>query len=429
MGRRRGSWGEPPANLAPAATLRRSAIACLAALAVYAMDLTDAIAQEPQRGQTVFQRARPDYDPLGIPLGSFRLFPSLVTGITYDDNVFADSDEEDPVSDAFGFIEPAVTVTQAFEGLTFAANGSALIERYIDTTTEDTEQYGFGAEVGYEITRSQAIEGFVTYDRLKVARGDPEDPGDIEPDLQDLTRMGASYTYAFPRFFVRPNIEYEIRDAIANENVNQDRNRLTVGGRVGYSGVPRVVPFVQVRQRWTDFRREVNGVSRDFDSLEGLVGAQLDLGGIVFGEIGIGVDHTTFDDPDRDDLTELAFRGAIEWNVTDLTSLRFGAERETEATTVEDADVRVRTTLDLAVEHELMRNVLIGGDVEFRQDDFEGGETDRSDDRVTAGANVEYLLNRNFSVFARYQYTNRTSNEEERDFSRNEVLVGLRSQL
>src|ERR1700712_320465 len=36
----------------------------------------------------VMQRPRPEYDAKGIPLGAFRMFPSLDVNATYDDNVF-----------------------------------------------------------------------------------------------------------------------------------------------------------------------------------------------------------------------------------------------------------------------------------------------------------------------------------------------------
>ena len=204
---------------------------------------------------------------------------------------------------------------------------------------------------------------------------------------------------------------------------------MAIGGRIGYTGAPRVVPFVNVSHQWTDFQQELGGVSRDFQTLEGLIGAEVDLGGIVFGAFGIGVVHDTFDDPARDNTTDLAFSGGIEWNATDLTSVLLTARRTSEATTVDDAASKTATFVDLTVEHELQRNILVGGDLEFRQDVFEGGTNDRTDDRLSAGASVEYLFNRNFSAFASYRYTNRMSTDDTRDFSRNEVFVGLRSQL
>src|SRR5258708_24184918 len=49
-----------------------------------------ALAQdEVQRGDTVTTRPRPDYDPLGIRLGSFLLFPQFGLQESFDSNIFA----------------------------------------------------------------------------------------------------------------------------------------------------------------------------------------------------------------------------------------------------------------------------------------------------------------------------------------------------
>src|SRR5450631_4820785 len=42
-------------------------------------------------GVTVASRERPDFDPLGMRLGSFVLHPQVEEGLGYDDNVFGSS--------------------------------------------------------------------------------------------------------------------------------------------------------------------------------------------------------------------------------------------------------------------------------------------------------------------------------------------------
>src|SRR5271163_1858458 len=42
-----------------------------------------------ERGASVLDRPRPEYDPLGLRLGSFFLYPKLELGELYSDNVFA----------------------------------------------------------------------------------------------------------------------------------------------------------------------------------------------------------------------------------------------------------------------------------------------------------------------------------------------------
>src|SRR3546814_5390850 len=41
-------------------------------------------AQEPDRGQTVLERPRPDFDPKGLPVGGFRIFPQVTVQESYD---------------------------------------------------------------------------------------------------------------------------------------------------------------------------------------------------------------------------------------------------------------------------------------------------------------------------------------------------------
>ncbi|MCI0430482.1 MAG: outer membrane beta-barrel protein, partial [Rhodospirillales bacterium] len=44
---------------------------------------------EPERAQSVFERPRPDYDPLGIRAGGFLIYPQVELGEAYNDNIFA----------------------------------------------------------------------------------------------------------------------------------------------------------------------------------------------------------------------------------------------------------------------------------------------------------------------------------------------------
>ncbi len=41
-----------------------------------------------QQDVGVMERQRPEFDAKGIPLGAFRIFPTMAIGAGYDDNVF-----------------------------------------------------------------------------------------------------------------------------------------------------------------------------------------------------------------------------------------------------------------------------------------------------------------------------------------------------
>ena len=81
----------------------------------------------------------------------------------------------------------------------------------------------------------------------------------------------------------------------------------------------------------------------------------------------------------------------------------------------------------MRVDHELLRNVLIGGQVAYQRDDFQ--DVDRVDNRFDLGPDVTYLLNRYLSVGAAYTFTTRDSDDQDREFDRNLFTVRLTAQL
>ena len=77
----------------------------------------------------------------------------------------------------------------------------------------------------------------------------------------------------------------------------------------------------------------------------------------------------------------------------------------------------------MEVQHELLRNLLLNGTVDYTRDDFQG--TGRTDNSYGAGFGVSYLLNRNLTVDANYRFTKRDSDDNTAEFDRNIVLLGF----
>jgi uncharacterized protein (PEP-CTERM system associated) len=113
--------------------------------------------------------------------------------------------------------------------------------------------------------------------------------------------------------------------------------------------------------------------------------------------------------------------------VTPLTTVKGRAERRDIATNQPGSSSKTQSSLGLELQHELQQNLLLGGQLRYINDDFR--DVDRTDDRLVAGVGVEYLLNRNFSLTADYQYQQRWSDRDGEDFSRNLVMVGLKTRF
>jgi len=88
----------------------------------------------------------------------------------------------------------------------------------------------------------------------------------------------------------------------------------------------------------------------------------------------------------------------------------------------------VSTGLSAEIDHELMRNVLVGANLGYTENDYKG--IDRTEQYWDAGANVDYLLNRNFRVGLGYKYRSRdVDTAATEDYSRNIVTLSLKGSL
>jgi len=71
--------------------------------------------------------------------------------------------------------------------------------------------------------------------------------------------------------------------------------------------------------------------------------------------------------------------------------------------------------------------VVVGAGAGYLRNDFEN--TDRTDNRWDANADITYLINRHFSVGAAYGYTTRSSDDPDARFDRNLISLRVRAQL
>ena len=81
------------------------------------------------------------------------------------------------------------------------------------------------------------------------------------------------------------------------------------------------------------------------------------------------------------------------------------------------------TTAAVAVDHELLRNLLLRLDLGYAQDSFEG--VARTDRNYEAGFGARYLMNRHVTLVARYDFRKRASDVPALDFDQNLVMIGI----
>jgi hypothetical protein len=389
--------------------------------------------QEPNPNVPVTARPRPDYDPLGIRAGGFLIYPSVTVDGTYDDNIFATDDNEE--SDFIFTFSPRIAARSNFPRHSLDLTVQSDIGRYVDNTDENFVDYE--ADLGglLDITRNNRLIGGVFYRHGHDSRDDPEDPGvEVAEEPVEYDEYGGELGFEqdFNRFNVAVTGDVERRDYEEDDPdfPEDDRDRLLYGGslRTGYFISPRINTFVEGGYRREERDTSEQGeppINRDNSVYDARVGTAIDITGLLFGEVSAGWSVQDFDESEFDTEHGFVYGAGLTWNPTQLTSLTLDGKGGFEPSDVGTSKLENR--IALRVDHELLRNVLIGGEIGYRREDFQ--ETDRVDNRFDVGPDITYLLNRYLSVGAGYTFTTQTSDDNEEEFTRNLFTLRLTAQL
>jgi hypothetical protein len=375
------------------------------------------------------------YDPLGIRAGAFRIFPGTEVSLSYDDNV--DATKNDTRDDFVAVIGPNVAVQSDFSRHAVGFNVFSRVGRYFHDTKENYWDYGVESDGRLDITQNNNLQGGFTVARLHDARDDPEDDATTAESVRPVRYMNYDANLAYNHLFNRVTFrvtgifdrnDYRQGAGTANQN-DRDRNVYTGLLRVGYNVSPRINTFVEglytVQRR--DVHRDTDGFERDSNGWGARTGVDVNFTDLLFGEAFAGYRTEYYEDSAFDTESGVNYGVNLTWLPTLLTTVTLTGGSDFAPTTNEDASSNFQTTVGLRVDHELLRNVLIGAEGGYVRDDFEN--TNVTDDRFDVGADVTYLINRHFSVGAAYGFTTRSSDDEENEFDRNLFTVRVRAQL
>jgi hypothetical protein len=394
----------------------------------------------PER-QSVLERPRSDYDPLGIRIGSFLAFPSVGLGETYDSNVFATSNNTK--SDFYTTVSPSIAVRSDWNVHALGFSASSNTKRYASHVSENVTNFAVRADGRLDILRNIYAQGGASYQLLHEDRSSPDSVNGKNPVEFHVTSANLSYIHEPGRLGARidgtvDSYSYNNATASSGATIQQhDRDRLVyaVAPRISYEIVPGYHAFTKLTGNERDYVQKFDsrGFQRSSRGWEVDVGTAIDLTHVVNGEVFAGYLSQYYDDSRLATDSGFAFGGNLLWNVTQLTSLRATMSRSVEETTqfatINAANVNasgyLQSAIKLAVEHELLRNVLLSGYVDYINADYQG--ITRTDDQYDANIGGRYLLNRNLSATADLTYSSRSSNVSGVGYDRVVGILGLRA--
>ena len=400
--------------------------AVLAGASVIALSLGAGMASAQELDIT--KRPRPDYDAAGIRLGSFLLFPTTTLKETYNSNIYAE--QNNTSDDWITRLNPSFALNSNWNNHALNFTGYVNKGFYASHNSEDYLDYGVGTDGRLDVTRAANLFGGASFDHLHEDRGSPNDVRGKDPTEynQMLANMGG--TYKPNRLGVTlegkwKNLNYDdVNTSLGTVINNDDRDRDVYQERmrVGYDIQPGYTTFVQGSLNQRDYKNtpDDNGFIRNSNGYRIDGGMAVSLTSKVDGEVFAGYFDQNYDDPAFGNVNGLDVGGSLLWSVTRLTTVKATLARDVNETVTNGASSYVSTSMALGVDHELLRNVLVGAKASYANNDYQ--DISRTDHVWSVGLTAKYLINRRFFAGADTSYTSRNSDATGLDY--NQFRIG-----
>jgi hypothetical protein len=407
----------------------------------------------------VLNRPRTALDPLGIPVGGFLAYGQLAYTGAYDSNVFATP--IDTRADYISIISPKAAILSNWTRHALNLSAGADIGRYMEYSKQNFNDWRVTADGRLDVTSDIQVFGGGDFAHLHTLRTSPDDSGGLEPTQYTSASAFARYRHRLGRFSFTPQatfkrLDYDDTPAIRDGmlvDIDQDfrdRDEYTIELRGGYEIIPESNElFVRVRGNDRDYDEsrviplsESLGfpieIDRSSHGYEVVAGLDLDLGGIMFGEIFAGYRGQSYKSP-LPDIDTPTFGVTIDWNVTRLTTVNFKVERDINEATQDFYSGYIATIASLTIDHELRRDLLLNATFRVADNDYQGistpiGKAKRDDTIYGAVVGAKYLLNRHLYASIGYTYLQRDSTDNTqlgsraRDYKIHAVFFRLETQ-
>jgi hypothetical protein len=385
------------------------------------------------RNVSVQERPRPEYAPLGIPVGGFTLSPSLTVGPGFTNNVYSLPDK---TSDGLVTISPNAELQSNWSRNSLVISGGANIVRYFNQTLKNENGWYARAAGQAELGLNSSLSGVVRIEKLYETR--------YSPTLNNAVQSAAPYRVNEGRLTLQ-NSRGRLRLAVSGDaetyrfsnvqvfggsqitQANRDRDIWSGSGLAEYALSPDVAVFGQVTYQNINYNEDLlPGIpNRSSNTIRGIAGISMDLSALIRGRIGLGYVSRDYDAAIYRNITGLAVEAQIEYFPSQITTVTLNVQRRPDDASILGASGYISTSASLRVDHELLRNLILNAQVAYENGNYKGISSETNVFRVSGGA--RYLMSRLVSLRGSLAYGQRhnegVSTGPEFDETRGQIAI------
>ena len=377
---------------------------------------SESVTPEQAKGRTA--QAIGPYDPLGIRLGQFLLYPSLTLWGEVTDNVDGTANGEE------GRIvtpeaELRVETDWSRHALDLSARGA--ISAYDAPVRKPDTEENLSAELRLDLADETqlTLDGGFAHSK--------------EESSVELTATGQAATYetnvtgGVTLDHRAGLLDLQLRGsagAMRYENESsRDYDSYRLGARIGVPVTDQIIPFIDAeiaRRSYNDASQRQNG-----DSLRGAIGIEVVNREKLSGEISAGVIAWEPDLAGLSGDTAMFADASLVWSPNGLWTIRGGLETDLTSTATAARSVATHS-VSLSADYALLRNLNIVASGEISRESYNG--LSRRDWVLDAALNATYSFNRTLQLIASVERSQRESNWAGEDTTTSTVRVGLKIQ-
>jgi hypothetical protein len=385
-------------------------------------------------GFGVLDRARPEYDAAGLPVGGLTLYPTLAAGVSADDNIYR---APAGTSDTVVTVSPRLDLRSNWEADALQLFGQLDNYSYASHDSESRTNWMLGGMARKDLNPGSFIGGGGYYFDTHEARTSPDlSLSALSPTRYRRGHGEGTVSGQFSLFTLSATLDYDRYDFDATplvgggavSNSDRDRNVYEVTGKAAYELAPGQAVFAQITYDKRDFDQllDRNGYDRNSDGYRLDAGAAMMLTPLIQATGYVGLLQQNHTAPLRDTST-MDFNLKLDWFVTELMTAHLTASRVVDDTTIAGASSVDVRQVGAALDYELLRQLILQPRFAYYDDKFDGIPRD---DRITsAGLEARYLLNNYLAAYASYDFQKRDTNATGRAYDDNVFSIGLRGQL
>ncbi len=401
------------------------------------------VKQERPDTRSPSTQAAENYDPKGIPMGSFKLYPELELDEAYNDNIYATTFGATGRTASFiQLIKPSLRLSSNWNQhmLNFYAKGN--IGLFAVTSTPNFTDFSVGTDGRFDIQRDWNVYGGGSFSHNHEDPGTPNAAtGAVPPNLYDQIAGNLGYFQKFNRVSVRAdgrldNFNYTNNFTSVNGSLasaSRDRTEWRESVRAGYEIVGDTQAWVRgsLNQRRYASTTDQSGFNRNSSGFDVVGGLQIDFGGITSVEVFGGYLQQDYVDGNFKQVAQPTFGLTGYWNPIREVLVRPFIQRTVNDAGLTNAAAYLSTSGGVDVDYKIRPNIKLSAHGDYAVADYSviSRTTTEYDQYLTFRASAMYSPDNIFFIGPSYQYVYKTSNLTNSNYDQNLVMLRLGAHL